>query len=165
MKDKISEDRVLLLHPKVKDEVKLLIEQAEAQIDQNLCIRIVQGLRTIDEQNALYAQGRTAAGAIVTNAKGGQSTHNYGTSIDIAILFKDENGIYQYDDKKSWLVGNNHKKIQSIFKNNGWTWGGDFKSLKDFPHFEKTMYSWKTMKKQYDAGDVFIYNKIKYVNL
>lgn len=165
MKDKISEDRVLLLHPKVRDEVKKLIEQAEAAIDQNLCIRIVMGLRTIDEQNSLYAQGRTAAGAIVTNAKGGQSTHNYGTAIDICFLFKDANGTYQYDDKKSWLVGPNHKILQGIMKANGWTWGGDWKTIIDTPHYEKTMYSWKTMKQQYDAGDVFEYNKIKYVNL
>lgn len=42
----------------------------------------ISGLRTVEEQNALYAQGRTAPGKIVTNAKGGQSWHNFGAAID-----------------------------------------------------------------------------------
>ena len=39
---------------------------------------VTQGLRTMVEQEALYAQGRTAPGAIVTNAQPGQSPHNPG---------------------------------------------------------------------------------------
>jgi hypothetical protein len=48
---------------------------------------VQQGLRTVAQQNALYAQGRNAAGQIVgdtvTNAKGGQSPHNFGEAIDV----------------------------------------------------------------------------------
>ena len=151
MKDKISEDRVLMLHPKIRDEVKNLIELAETQIDQNLAIRVVQGLRTIKEQDDLYAIGRTIGGKIVTNAKGGQSIHNYGLAFDFILLFKDKDGIYQYDDKKSWLVGPNHKIVQQIFKNNGWTWGGDWRTIVDYPHFEKTFqYSWKDLFARYN---------------
>jgi peptidoglycan L-alanyl-D-glutamate endopeptidase CwlK len=40
----------------------------------------------MDEQAALYAQGRTTPGRIVTNAKPGQSAHNYGLAIDIVPL-------------------------------------------------------------------------------
>lgn len=40
------------------------------------------GLRTWEEQDALYAQGRTLPGAKVTNAKGGDSWHNYGLAAD-----------------------------------------------------------------------------------
>jgi peptidoglycan L-alanyl-D-glutamate endopeptidase CwlK len=39
--------------------------------------------RTLEEQAALYAQGRTTAGSIVTNAKPGTSAHNYGLAIDV----------------------------------------------------------------------------------
>lgn len=42
----------------------------------------ISGLRTYDEQNALYAQGRTKPGAIVTKAKGGESYHNFGIALD-----------------------------------------------------------------------------------
>src|SRR5215471_18388685 len=45
-------------------------------------ILVVQGLRTWAEQDALYAQGRTASGQIVTNARGGQSYHNFGLAVD-----------------------------------------------------------------------------------
>lgn len=45
-------------------------------------IRVVQGLRTVEQQNALYAEGRTAPGAKVTNAQGGHSWHNFGLAVD-----------------------------------------------------------------------------------
>jgi peptidoglycan L-alanyl-D-glutamate endopeptidase CwlK len=40
------------------------------------------GYRTYGEQDALYAKGRTVPGAWATNAKGGQSSHNFGIAID-----------------------------------------------------------------------------------
>lgn len=48
--------------------------------------KVYSGLRTFEEQDKLYAQGRTAGqkGAIVTKAKGGQSMHNYGLAVDLA---------------------------------------------------------------------------------
>ena len=147
MKDeKISLPRVWQLHPKIKDEVLALIDAAEKVVDPNLAIRIVQGLRTIEEQNALYAQGRTTPGSIVTNAKGGSSYHNYGLAIDICWLFADANGEYQYNDKKSWAQGGNFRKVINIFKEAGYTWGGDFKSIPDAPHFEKTFgHNWRDL--------------------
>lgn len=40
------------------------------------------GYRTYGEQMALWAKGRTVAGPKVTNAKGGQSAHNFGLAVD-----------------------------------------------------------------------------------
>lgn len=48
-----------------------------------LSIQVVQGFRSWADQDALYAQGRTAAGPIVTNAKGGQSAHCFGYAVDL----------------------------------------------------------------------------------
>lgn len=162
MKDSnISLPRVKLLHPSIRNEVENLINISESLIDSNLSIRIAQGLRTIDEQNELYAKGRTKPGSIVTNAIGGKSFHNYGLAIDFLFLFDGK-----YDDKKSWLVGSNHKIVTDIFKSNGYVWGGDFKSIKDYPHLEKsTGLSVSQMKKKYDNGDVFIDGGIKYIKL
>lgn len=42
--------------------------------------------RTLEEQAALYAQGRTTPGDICTWAKPGQSAHNYGLAVDVAII-------------------------------------------------------------------------------
>ena len=46
-------------------------------------IEVTQGLRTWAEQDALYAQGRTTPGEIVTHAAGGYSWHNFGMAIDL----------------------------------------------------------------------------------
>jgi peptidoglycan L-alanyl-D-glutamate endopeptidase CwlK len=164
MKDRISEPRIALLHPKIKDEVLRLLNQAESIIDSNLAIRVVQGLRTIEEQNELYAQGRTKPGSIVTNAKGGSSYHNYGLAIDFCFLFQQPSGEYKYDDNKSWLVGPNHKKVTDLFKANGYQWGGDWQTTKDFPHLEKNFgFTWRQLKSKYDSEN-FIPNT-KYVNI
>jgi len=68
-----------LLKPKVKKLAEMLIEECKKS---NYQITIVQTLRTIEEQDALYAQGRTKSGNIVTYAKGGQSFHNFGVVIE-----------------------------------------------------------------------------------
>lgn len=164
MKDKISEERISHLHPKIKEEVKQLIEKAESIVDDNLAIRVVQGLRTIDEQNDLYAQGRTKPGSIVTNAKGGSSLHNYGLAIDICWLFKQPDGSYKYDESKSWKTGPNFFKVIKIFKEAGYIWGGDWKTITDTPHFEKnTGLSWRQLYTKYQNKE-FIPNT-QYVNI
>ncbi len=115
MRDKVSIDRVALLHPNIREQVKALIQQAEEKLGQYAAIRIVQGLRTFEEQDALYAQGRSKPGNIVTNSRGGQSYHNYGLAIDFAILYdKDKNGTFETlswdtlvdldrDGEKDWM--------------------------------------------------------------
>lgn len=47
-----------------------------------LDVLVVCTMRTNEEQDALYAQGRTAPGRIVTKARGGQSPHNHGLAFD-----------------------------------------------------------------------------------
>lgn len=150
MKDKLSEDRIELLHPKFRDVIKKALEEAESVIDSNLAIRVVQGLRTIEYQNELYAQGRTKLFdkdgkrlGIVTNAKGGTSPHNYGVAIDVCWLFKQPDGTYKYDDKKSWSTGPNYLKLVQIMKKYGFIWGGDFKTIVDEPHFEIAGFKWR----------------------
>src|SRR6188768_1104167 len=160
MRDKISEGRVALLHPSVRAEVKQLIEQAESGFPPSMAIRIVQGLRTIKEQNDLYAQGRTKPGNIVTNAKGGSSFHNYGLAIDFAILTdKDGNGSFE---DLSWDIKKDNDKdgiadwleVVKIFEAAGWSWGGKWASLKDYPHLEKTFgYTWRQLLEKHEKKD------------
>ncbi len=170
MRDIKSEPRVALLHPKVRDEIKQLIEKAESKFPTTIAIRIVQGLRTIEEQNALYAQGRTTPGDIVTRARGGSSYHNYGLAIDFAILYdKDNNGTYETlswdllkdfdrDGESDW------KEVVNVFVAAGYTWGGNWVTMKDNPHFEKTFgVNWRTYLKRHGNKD-FIPGT-KYVNI
>lgn len=158
MRDKRSEPRVALLHPAIRNEVKALIEKAEAKLP-NTAIRIVQGLRTFEEQNALYAKGRTAPGSRVTNAKGGQSYHNYGLAIDFALVYdKDNNGTFETlswdllkdmdkDGEKDWM------EVVDVFEAAGYTWGGRFHSIPDNPHLEKTFgYNWRQLMTRSQIG-------------
>src|ERR1019366_5531638 len=79
--DNASEERLQLVCPQLADKVR---QMAENLANQNIDIRVTQGLRTYAEQDALYAQGRTTPGRIVTNAKGGYSYHCFGLAIDCA---------------------------------------------------------------------------------
>lgn len=133
--DSISAERAKKLHPSIRMDV---LELLTACANKNVPIRIVQGLRTIDEQNALYAQGRTSPGKIITNAKGGDSWHNYGMAIDFCLLRqgnaiswnRDEDA--DKDGKKDW-----HEVVE-LFLAKGFEWGGNWTSFPDYPHFQKT---------------------------
>lgn len=168
MRDKISLQRARQLHPDVRDEVINLITEVEKGFPPNIAVRIVQGLRTIAEQDALYNQGRTKPGSIVTNARGGSSYHNYGLAIDFAILIdKDSNGTY---DELSWDIKKDNDKdgvadwleVVKVFESAGWEWGGKFSSIKDYPHVQKTFgYRWQDLlmrhnKKQFINGTEYI---------
>jgi peptidoglycan LD-endopeptidase CwlK len=168
MRDRVSIDRAKLLHPAVRNEVINLITEVEKGLPANIAVRIVQGLRTIEEQNALYAQGRTKPGNIVTNAKGGSSYHNYGLAIDFAILVdKDGNGTY---DELSWDIKKDNDKdgipdwleVVKVFEAAGWEWGGKWSSIKDYPHLQKTFgLKWQALivrheRKQFIDGTNYV---------
>lgn len=134
MSDVISLQRISKLHPKIRNEVSPILKEIE---DKGVNIRITQGLRTIEEQNNIYAQGRTIPGKIVTDAKGGSSFHNYGLAIDFCLLHKD--GTISFNMKENldsdkiadWM------EVVNTFKSHGWEWGGDWIHTKDTPHFQK----------------------------
>ena len=75
-----SVQRLTLVNPKLSVLIYLLYDLMLQQTGQ--VITVAQGLRTWAEQDALYAQGRTAPGKIVTNARGGYSWHNFGLAAD-----------------------------------------------------------------------------------
>ena len=170
MRDKISEARVKLLHPKIRDEVKALIEKAETLFPAKIAIRVVQGLRTIKEQNALYAKGRTTPGPKVTNARGGSSYHNYGLAIDFALLYDtDGNGTYEtlsWDTLKDFdkdLVPD-WKEIVKVFEDAGYVWGGRWATIVDAPHLQKTFgLTWKILLAKYNQKDFIL--GTEYVNI
>ena len=122
------------LHPELqKKVVKLQKECLKAGIK----IKIGECFRTVAEQNALYAKGRTVPGSIVTNAKGNSysSMHQWGVAFD---FFLDMD--VDKDGKTSDDAFNNatkmFNKVGAIGKKLGLEWGGDWKSIKDLPHFQ-----------------------------
>jgi peptidoglycan L-alanyl-D-glutamate endopeptidase CwlK len=144
MKDQKTLERIQLLHPKLREEALTMYDEIVAALTGTAACRFAYTLRTFAEQDALFAQGRTKAGAIVTKSKGGQSYHNYGLAIDIVLLVdKDKNGTFETaswdlktdfdgDGKSDW------QEIVAIFKRYGYEWGGDWK-FTDAPHFQKTL--------------------------
>lgn len=89
--------------------------------------------RSKETQAALYAQGRTEPGEIVTNAKPGESFHNYGLAYDLVPL--KPNGAADWDVKSATAAAR-WNEIGALGKSLGLRWGGDFHSIKDRPHFE-----------------------------
>jgi len=169
MIDKLTLDRIDLLHPKVRDEVRHFYTQeiVPALSGKAIC-RFVYTLRTFAEQAEIYAQGRTRLFdsngkrlGIVTNAQPGQSFHNYALAVDI-VLLKDTNNDGRFESA-SWETAIDFDKdgkpdwmeVVSVFKKYGWTWGGDWRGkLKDAPHFEKTFgYTWRALKSKHDKKE------------
>ncbi|MEK4606533.1 LysM peptidoglycan-binding domain-containing protein [Geobacillus sp. FSL W8-1251] len=115
------------VHPVVADKARQLITKA---YNEGIYVVITQGYRSKEEQDALYAQGRSKPGKIVTNARGGDSYHNYGLAIDFALM--------NPDGSISWNVDAKWKRVAQIGKSFGLEWGGDWKSFPDYPHFQYT---------------------------
>ena len=102
---------------------RALVESAAAI---GIGIKVISGTRTYDEQNALYEQGRSKAGHIVTNARGGYSNHNFGIAFDIGVF---EGGRYIPESPAYKAVGALGMKL-------GLEWGGNWKTIQDEPYFQ-----------------------------
>lgn len=135
--DKISLERVAKLHPNLRSEAEAILKEIDKALSGRAQCRFSYTLRTFQEQRELYALGRTKPGKKVTNASEGLSFHNYGLAIDIVLIIDGKTAVWDIksdfdgDGKSDWI------EIVNIFKQYGWTWGGDWK-FTDYPHFEKT---------------------------
>ena len=142
-KDPVTLQRILMMHPSLVAETSDLYEEICNALTGKAMCRFAHTLRTYKEQDVLYAGGRTLPGAKVTNAKGGQSNHNFGLAFDI-VLVKDSDGNGTFD-KANWETNVDFDgdgvadwmEVVEIAKRYGWIWGGDWKFI-DKPHFEKT---------------------------
>ena len=145
--------KIEMLHPVLRNQAQALYEEANRRLTGSAKMLIVSTLRTFAEQDELYAQGRTKPGKRITNAKGGQSLHNYGVAIDFALLIDGKTASWEDlkdfdgDRKSDWL------EIVEVFEQAGWEWGGRWKSFTDKPHLQKTFgNSWRTLLKRKQEG-------------
>ena len=115
------------LLPAAKDKVERFIALCK---EQGIDLLVTSTYRDHESQNALYAQGRTKPGKIVTNAKGGQSFHNHRCAIDVVPLI---NGKPNWNTKDPvW------PKIGALGKAAGLEWAGDWVKFKEMAHFQYT---------------------------
>jgi peptidoglycan L-alanyl-D-glutamate endopeptidase CwlK len=140
--DKTTLDRINLLHPSVRKEMEDIINECNKALTGRSQVRVAQGLRTFAEQDALYAKRPK-----VTNAKGGQSVHNYGFAIDIVLIIDGKEA--SWDTHKDWDGDkiSDWDECVKIFAKHGWSWGGNWSSFKDMPHFDKIGFNnWRTLQ-------------------
>jgi D-alanyl-D-alanine dipeptidase len=122
-----SEGVIARLEPVIQSKARALLDASKIE---GIELVVTQGLRTMEEQAALYAQGRTAPGPVVTNAKPGSSWHNFGLAFDVAVV---QGGKPTWPaDEALW------QKVGALGKALGLTWGGDFMNFPDRPHCQYT---------------------------
>lgn len=113
-----------------------------------LAYRILSGTRTYAEQDAL-AKKRPK----VTNAKGGESNHNFGIAWDVGIFDKGKyyTGATKKEEKAYEALGQLIKaKVPEL------EWGGDWKTFKDKPHFQlATGKTVKQLRALFEKGKPF----------
>lgn len=120
-----SEGRLQKLHPALVAALRRMVADLAGQ---GIAVEIVQGLRTFAEQDALYAKGRTQPGQIVTQARGGESNHNYGLAADLCPYTA---------GKPDWNAPITvWAAIGAAAAAHGLSWGGAWKKFIDKPHVE-----------------------------
>ncbi|OQW33945.1 MAG: hypothetical protein A4E20_12000 [Nitrospira sp. SG-bin2] len=115
------------LHPQVEAAARAAIAECEAA---GMPVLVTCTYRSDQEQNELYAQGRTKPGRIVTNARAGESFHQYRLALDLYPLV---NGKPDFSGTHP-----NWHKIAAIFIKHGFEWGYNWKRFREMPHFQMT---------------------------
>jgi peptidoglycan L-alanyl-D-glutamate endopeptidase CwlK len=121
------------LNRKARAKFEALLAAAAPVLEKHgATVEVISGLRSYAQQAALYAQGRTKPGNIVTKAPAGSSWHNYGLAIDLG-LFK--NGLY-LDSAKPALADKIYAELGALAKSMGIEWAGYWTSFTETPHFQ-----------------------------
>ena len=136
-----SEKRLRQLHPALASAVRAVIADLAGR---SAAIEVVQGLRTFEEQDELFAKGRTAPGPIVTQARGGESNHNFGLAADLCPFT---------NDKPDWNAPIAvWAAIGAAAMAHGLEWGGQWKKFLDKPHVQLAAMTVKECASCYEAG-------------
>ena len=164
--DNITIERIKNLHPNIRQKALDAYQEANNVLGRGVRLRFSYTLRTFAEQDALFAKRPK-----VTNARAGQSFHNYGLAFDIVLLYdKNLDGVFE---EASWdMVRDGDRdgiadwlEVTRVLERYGFK-NGFLKNGKkwDFPHFQMDFgYSWQRLLAKYNKGD-FI-SGTKFVNL
>lgn len=114
------------LHPIVSKMCLSFIDKCKSE---GIDVIITSTYRDFESQQSLYNQGRTTPGKKVTNAKPGQSFHNFRVAFDFVPIV---NGKAQWNDLSLF------KRCGEIAKSCGLEWAGEWKTFKEFAHCQYT---------------------------
>ncbi len=120
-----------LLYPPFLRAVTALLDEA---FQQGTSYWAVSGFRTYGEQMALWAQGRTTPGAVVTRAKGGESAHNFGVAVDLA-----RDGVVDRTGLQPDYRPESYEMLGALAPKHGLVWGGSW-ARPDRPHVQMPGY-------------------------
>jgi peptidoglycan L-alanyl-D-glutamate endopeptidase CwlK len=135
MRTKRTIENLGSLNRKALAKIEPFLVEAEAAMSaRGISIEVISGLRSWAAQAALYAQGRTKSGRIVTKARPGSSWHNFGLAIDLGLF---RNGVY-LDEKRPVDADRFYAEIGRIAAKHGVEWAGNWKSFTETPHFQVT---------------------------
>jgi peptidoglycan L-alanyl-D-glutamate endopeptidase CwlK len=131
--DKRTEKNLATLEERAQGLFRPFIAAAQAVAASMGCDYLaISGNRGKEEQDALYAKGRTKPGPKVTNARYGWSNHNFGLALDFGV-FRSGKYLDGDDPAKARRV---HEAAGELASEHGIEWGGHWKRFKDLPHFE-----------------------------
>ena len=135
MRTKRTIENLGSLNKKALAKLEPFVAAAELAMEKHgVKVEVISGLRSWAAQAALFAQGRTKPGRIVTKARPGSSWHNYGLAIDLGLF---SNGVYldEVDPKRADRL---YQEIGTIASRMGVEWAGNWKSFTETPHFQVT---------------------------
>jgi peptidoglycan L-alanyl-D-glutamate endopeptidase CwlK len=143
--DTVSERYIRTLQPKAQRAAREFLTRV---LGANISARILSGTRTYAEQNALYVRGRYGdTSKPVTNAKGGQSNHNFGVAWDIGI----------FDSGKYLGASPLYAKAADVGRVPGIEWGGDWVKFPDQPHYQlATGIELASVRANFESGTAFV---------
>lgn len=150
------------LHPQLQQK---LCELKAACEKKGLRIKIGECLRSVAEQDELYAKGRTKPGQKVTNAKGStySSQHQWGIAADFYIDMDVDGDGNRSDDAFNNSTGI-FDRVGAIAKSVGLGWGGDWKNPVDRPHLYLPDWGSTTarLRQQYGTPEKFMKTWVKH---
>lgn len=123
----INSRKIEDLLPSVQEKVNKFIELCH---NNDIDLLVTSTYRDNESQNQLYAQGRTLPGKKVTNAKAGESWHNYRCAVDVVPL-RSGKPVWDGNDPV-W------KTVGKLGKEAGLEWAGDWVKFKELAHFQYT---------------------------
>lgn len=97
-----------LLAPQFREMVIAALSEAQLM---GVDLHIYEGFRSLERQQYLWDSGRSRPGPIVTNAKPGQSAHNWGLAADLVAKV---DGKWSWDEKKV-----PYKKLVALYEKIG----------------------------------------------
>lgn len=115
------------LHPIAKERVEHFLRLCK---ENGIDLLVTSTYRDHESQTALYEQGRTTAGKVVTNAKAGDSWHNWRCAVDVVPLI---NGKPNWDGSDPvW------GRLGELGEQAGLEWAGRWRTFKELAHFQYT---------------------------